>query len=102
MLIFEHKLLYKTKGVVPEGHYACRSDKAKICREGRDLTIVATSIMVHGVEAAETLASEGIDVEVIDLRTIRPMDKQTVIEVLENLPVCLRLRGVKTSASVRK
>ncbi|RUT82441.1 MULTISPECIES: alpha-ketoacid dehydrogenase subunit beta [unclassified Mesorhizobium] len=81
VMIFEHKLLYKMKGPVPEGYYTVPIGKADICREGRDLTIVATSIMVQkALDAAAALESEGIDVEVVDLRTIRPMDKQTVID----------------------
>ncbi|MBZ9718610.1 alpha-ketoacid dehydrogenase subunit beta [Mesorhizobium sp. AD1-1] len=81
VMIFEHKLLYKMKGPVPEGYYTVPIGKADICREGRDLTIVATSIMVQkALDAAAVLESEGIDVEVVDLRTIRPMDKQTVID----------------------
>ena len=57
VMIFEHKLLYKMKGPVPEGHYTVPIGKAEIRREGTDLTIVATSIMVHkALEAAETLA----------------------------------------------
>ncbi|MER8371384.1 alpha-ketoacid dehydrogenase subunit beta [Mesorhizobium sp. M1406] len=81
VMIFEHKLLYKTKGPVPEGYYTVPIGKADIRREGRDLTIVATSIMVQkALDAAAALESEGIDVEVVDLRTIRPMDKQTVID----------------------
>ncbi|UDL87231.1 alpha-ketoacid dehydrogenase subunit beta [Mesorhizobium sp. PAMC28654] len=81
VMIFEHKLLYKTKGPVPEGYYTVPIGKADIRREGRDLTIVATSIMVNkALEAAAVLEAEGIDVEVVDLRTIRPMDKQTVID----------------------
>ncbi|RWN33055.1 MAG: alpha-ketoacid dehydrogenase subunit beta [Mesorhizobium sp.] len=81
VMIFEHKLLYKMKGPVPEGYYTVPIGKADIRREGRDLTIVATSIMVQKVlDAAAALESEGIDVEVVDLRTIRPMDKQTVID----------------------
>jgi pyruvate/2-oxoglutarate/acetoin dehydrogenase E1 component len=81
VMIFEHKLLYKMKGPVPEGYYTVPIGKADIRREGRDLTIVATSIMVHkALEAAAALEAEGIDVEVIDLRTIRPMDKETVID----------------------
>ena len=80
VMIFEHKLLYKTKGDVPEGYYTVPIGKAHIAREGRDVTIVATSIMVHkALEAAVTLQAEGIDVEVIDLRTIRPIDQATVI-----------------------
>lgn len=81
VMIFEHKLLYKMKGPVPEGYYTVPIGKADIRREGRDLTIVATSIMVHkALEAAAALEAEGIDIEVVDLRTIRPMDKQTVID----------------------
>ncbi len=81
VMIFEHKLLYKMKGPVPEGHYLVPIGKAEIRREGRDLSIVATSIMVHkALEAAHTLEAEGIEIEVIDLRTIRPMDKQTIID----------------------
>jgi acetoin:2,6-dichlorophenolindophenol oxidoreductase subunit beta len=80
VMIFEHKLLYKMKGAVPEGHYTVPIGKANIAREGKDLTIVATSIMVHkALEAADTLQAEGIDVEVIDLRTIRPIDYATII-----------------------
>jgi pyruvate/2-oxoglutarate/acetoin dehydrogenase E1 component len=81
VMIFEHKLLYKMKGPVPEGHYTVPIGKADVRRQGRDLTIVATSIMVHkALEAAAALQVEGIDIEVIDLRTVRPMDKQTIID----------------------
>ncbi|TIX33608.1 MAG: alpha-ketoacid dehydrogenase subunit beta, partial [Mesorhizobium sp.] len=81
VMIFEHKLLYKMKGPVPEGHYTVPIGKADVRREGSDLTIVATSIMVHkSLEAAQALQAEGIDIEVIDLRTVRPMDKRTIIE----------------------
>jgi len=80
VMIFEHKLLYKMKGPVPEGHYTVPIGKAETRREGRDLTIVATGIMVHkSLEAAAKLEEEGIDVEVIDLRSIRPIDKEAVI-----------------------
>ncbi len=80
VMIFEHKLLYKMKGDVPEGYYTVPIGKARIAREGRDVTIVATSIMVHkSLEAAVALEAEGINVEVIDLRCIRPIDHATVI-----------------------
>ncbi len=80
VMIFEHKLLYKMKGDVPEGYYTVPIGKARIAREGRDVTIVATSIMVHkSLEAAVALQAEGINVEVIDLRCIRPIDRETVI-----------------------
>lgn len=80
VMIYEHKILYKMKGHVPEGHYRTPIGKANVRRDGRDVTIVATAIMVHkALEAAETLASEGIDAEIIDLCTIRPMDRETVL-----------------------
>ena len=80
VMIFEHKLLYKMKGDVPEGYYTVPIGKARVAREGRDVTIVATSIMVHkALDAANALQAEGIDVEVIDLRCIRPIDHATVI-----------------------
>ena len=80
VMIFEHKLLYKTKGPVPEGYYTVPIGKAEVRREGKDVTIVATSIMVHkALDAAAALKGEGIDIEVIDLRTIRPIDRDTVI-----------------------
>lgn len=80
VMIFEHKLLYKMKGEVPEGRYTVPIGKAAVRREGRDVTIVATSIMVHkALEAAKTLADSGIDAEVIDLRCIRPIDRETVL-----------------------
>jgi pyruvate dehydrogenase E1 component beta subunit len=98
VMIFEHKLLYKMKGPVPEGHYTVPIGKAEIRRQGRDATIVATSIMVHkALEAAEALAAEKIDVEVIDLRTIRPIDRETVIESVKKTTrlVCV-YEAVKT------
>lgn len=80
VLIFEHKLLYKTKGHVPDQPYRVEIGKAAIRRLGRDLTIVATGIMVaRALEAAETLATAGHEVEVIDLRSIRPIDRATLV-----------------------
>ncbi|MEM6322616.1 MAG: transketolase C-terminal domain-containing protein, partial [Pseudomonadota bacterium] len=80
VMIFEHKLLYKQKGPVPEGRYTTPIGVAEIRRTGTQLTIVATSMMVHkALDAADTLAGEGFDVEVIDLRSIRPIDRDTVL-----------------------
>lgn len=80
VLIFEHKILYKMRGAVPQGHYTTPIGKALVARPGKDLTIVATAIMVHkALDAAATLEQEGVDVEVIDLRTIRPIDRETVL-----------------------
>ena len=80
VMIFEHKLLYKMKGIVPEGYYTTPIGEAAIRREGTDVSIVTTSIMMHkAMEAADQLAKEGIDAEVIDLRSIRPIDHETVL-----------------------
>ena len=69
VIVFEHKLLYKMKGLTPEGYYETPLDRAVVRREGRDLTIVAAAIMVHrALEAADILAKERIEAEVIDLR----------------------------------
>ena len=77
----EHKLLYKTKGEVPEGEYTIPFGVADIKRKGSDLTIVTNGIMVHkSLSVANRLAEEGIEVEVIDLRTMVPMDKQLIID----------------------
>ncbi len=79
VLIFEHKLLYKTKGPVPAAPYRIPIGKAAVRRTGRDLTIVGTSIMSIRAEAAAVcLAREDIDAEVIDLRSLRPIDFATI------------------------
>ena len=76
----EHKLLYRTKGDVAEELYTIPLGKADVKREGSDLTILAYSIMVpRALEAAEQLAEEGINIEVVDLRTLKPLDKETII-----------------------
>ena len=98
VLIFEHKLLYKMKGEVPEGHYTVPIGKSETRRKGTDITIVATSIMVHkALEAAETLAAEGIDAEVIDLRSLRPFDLPAIVESVKRTSRLLCVyEGVKT------
>lgn len=80
VIFIEHKLLYKVKGPVPEEPYVVPLSQAEIKREGRDLTLVATSIMVNrSLEAAEQLTEEGIEVEVVDPRTLKPLDEATII-----------------------
>jgi acetoin:2,6-dichlorophenolindophenol oxidoreductase subunit beta len=98
VLIFEHKLLYKMKGDVPEGYYLTPIGKAHVAREGRDVTVVAAAIMVHkSLEAAEILKAEGIEVEVIDLRSIRPIDTATIItSVKKTTRLACVYEGVKT------
>lgn len=81
VIFYEHKLLYRTKGLVPEESYTLPIGKADVKRQGTDVTVVATSIMVHkALEAAELLEKEGIQVEVIDPRTLVPLDIETIVE----------------------
>lgn len=80
IIFVEHKLLYKEKGSVPEESYTVPLGVAEVKREGRDLTIIATSIMVkRSLDAAEELSQEGIEVEVVDPRTLKPLDDETII-----------------------
>jgi 2-oxoisovalerate dehydrogenase E1 component beta subunit len=81
VLFFEHKFLYRRiKEELPEGEYLVPIGKAAVKREGRHLTIISYAAMLHtSLEAAETLAREGIECEVIDLRTLLPLDKQTIL-----------------------
>ena len=75
VIFVEHKLLYKVRGPVPEGYYTIPLGQSEVKREGRDLTIVATSIMVaRALEAATLLSREGIEAEIIDPRTLKPLD----------------------------
>ena len=81
VIFIEHKLLYNTKGEVPEGDEVIPIGKADIKRYGRDITIVSYSrTLLFALEAAETLSQQGIEAEVIDLRTIEPLDMQTILE----------------------
>lgn len=79
VMFFEHKLLYKTKGDVPEEMYTIPLGKSKVVREGEDLSVIATSIMVsRSIEAAKVLSEEGIELEVIDPRTLNPLDEEPI------------------------
>ena len=92
IVFLEHELLYGDMGNVPDmDDFVIPIGKAKVRREGADVTIVTHSRMVgHSLVAAEQLAQEGIDAEVIDLRTLRPLDTDTVIESVKktNRLVC--------------
>lgn len=84
VIFIEHKLLYNTKGDVPEGDYSIPIGKAEIKRDGRDITIVSYSrTLLFALEAAETLSQKGIEAEVIDLRTIEPLDMATILELIK-------------------
>jgi pyruvate dehydrogenase E1 component beta subunit len=80
VMFFEHKVLYDMEGEVPEDNYTIPLGVADVKREGKDATIVTLGRMVHlALEAADTLANEGMDVEVIDLRSISPMDGDAIL-----------------------
>jgi pyruvate dehydrogenase E1 component beta subunit len=98
VLIFEHKLLYKTKGPVPSAPYRVPIGKAIVRRAGSDVTIVAASIMaLRALAAAQRLAQDGIDAEVIDLRSLRPIDFATIAaSVRKTGRLAIVYEGVKT------
>ncbi len=81
VLFFEHKFLYRRiKEELPAEEYTVPLGKAVVRREGRDLTIVSYAAMMHtSIEAADLLAKEGIEAEVIDLRTLLPLDRETLL-----------------------
>jgi pyruvate dehydrogenase E1 component beta subunit len=79
--MLEHRTLYDTEGDVPEEPVYTPIGKAAVVREGKDLTIVATSFMAYeALHAAEELEKEGISAEIVDLRSIRPFDEHTILE----------------------
>ncbi len=82
VLFLEHKKTYRLiKGEVPQGHYTIPLGKAEVKKPGSQLTVVSYGLYVHwALDAARALEEEGASVEVIDLRSIRPMDKQTILE----------------------
>jgi pyruvate/2-oxoglutarate/acetoin dehydrogenase E1 component len=81
VIFIEHKLLYNEKGPVPEEEYLVPIGKADIKREGSDVTLVATSRMVlRALKAAEALAEDGIEAEVLDPRTLVPLDEEAILQ----------------------
>ncbi|MDI6771115.1 MAG: alpha-ketoacid dehydrogenase subunit beta [bacterium] len=81
VIFLEHAALYGSKGEVPDGEFAVPFGAADVVRSGRDVTIVAYSRMLGtALEAAAHLAGEGIEAEVINLRTLRPLDRSTIVE----------------------
>ena len=85
VIFCEHKVLYTLEGDVPEESYTIPFGEANIVKEGNDVTIVTVGRMVHqAIEAAATLAKEGVSCEVVDLRTTSPLDEETIIESVEN------------------
>jgi pyruvate dehydrogenase E1 component beta subunit len=84
VLFLEHKALYAAKGEIPDEEYLVPIGPADVKRAGKDLTIVAVSRTVHhALEAAALLAADGIDAEVVDLRTVSPLDRDAVLRSVE-------------------
>ena len=81
VMFIEHKLLYATKGFIPDGEFLIPFGQVDVKRKGKDVTVIAISYMVmKALRAAERLAEEGVDVEVIDLRTLVPLDLETLLQ----------------------
>jgi 2-oxoisovalerate dehydrogenase E1 component beta subunit len=93
VLFFEHKGLYrKIKEDLPEQEYTVPIGKAKVVREGRDLSIITYGAMVWtALEAADTLAGEGCEAEVVDLRTLSPLDRETICDSVRKTSKALLL-----------
>jgi pyruvate/2-oxoglutarate/acetoin dehydrogenase E1 component len=100
-IFFEHRLLYPMKGPVPEDEYTLPLGVADVKRQGDDVTVVATGIMVHrSLEAAHELEKKGITVEVIDPRTLSPLDKQTILKSVRKTGKLVTVEeGTKTAGT---
>ena len=81
VIVCEHLAMYQLKGEMPEGEYVVPLGKAAISRPGKDVTIIGASMTArHALTAAEELAKSGIEAEVVDLRTISPLDEETILQ----------------------
>jgi 2-oxoisovalerate dehydrogenase E1 component beta subunit len=102
VLFFEHKKLYRTiKGEVPEDDYTVPIGKAAIRREGSDMTILSYGFMVHtALEAAEQMARRGVEAEVVDLRTLSPLDKETILASVRKTNKCLIVHEDKRTMGI--
>jgi acetoin:2,6-dichlorophenolindophenol oxidoreductase subunit beta len=92
VIFFEDKMMYQKKGLLPEGSadYTVPFGSAEVKRSGTDVTVIATSSMVHvALEAADGLAHEGIAAEVIDPRTLTPLDEETLIQSVKKTSRCI-------------
>lgn len=91
VLFFEHKKMYRSvRGDVPDGDYTVPLGRAAITRPGSQVTVVAYGLMAHyALEAADAVAEEGISVEVLDVRTLRPLDRETLLNSVRKTGKCL-------------
>lgn len=102
VLYLEHKFLYRRlKDDLPAADYQVPLGKARVAREGRDLTVVTYGAMLHvALEAAGRLEAEGIDLEVLDLRTVKPLDEEAVLASVQKTSRALVLSEEQTTGSV--
>ena len=90
VLVMESETLYGVKGEVPDGDEVTPLGKAQVVRDGKDATVVAYSRMTHiAMEAADLLQKDGVSVEVVDLRSLRPLDEETVVRSVEKTHRCV-------------
>lgn len=102
VVFLEHMKLYRSfRGEVPDGEYTIELGKADVKREGKDVTIITYGAMVHSsLKAAEELAKEGIEAEVIDLRTISPIDIETIIKSVEKTNRAIVVQEAQKQAGI--
>jgi len=105
VFFIEHKLLYPVKGLISEGEYTVPFGVADVKREGKDVTIVATLYMVHkALAAAEQLSIEGISAEIVDPRTLSPLDKNAIVKSVKKtgrlVVVCEDCKTAGVSAEI--
>ncbi len=102
VLFFEHKYLYRRiKAEVPQGDWIVPLGKARLARTGGDLSIITWGAMLHvALEAAERLAAEGVEVDVLDLRTLKPLDEEAILATVRKTNKVLVLSEEQTTGSV--
>ena len=102
VLFFEHKRLYRMfKEAVPKGEYLIPLEKARVARDGEDISVFCYGLMVHyAMEAAKTLDEDGVSVEIVDLRTVYPLDREAIIASARKTGKCLVLYEDNFSVSV--
>jgi deoxyxylulose-5-phosphate synthase len=94
VLFFEDKLMYRERGLVPVEEYVTPLGVAEVKRVGTDVTVVATSRMVGvALAAADQLAQEGVSIEVVDPRTLTPLDEETIVESVQKTSRCVIVDG---------
>ena len=101
VIFLEHKRLYNTTGLIPEEEYTVPIGKANIVKEGSDITIISYSYVMNKVlEAAKILKEDNINVEVLDLRTVKPLDEETIISSVKKTGKALVVQEVWRNCSV--